>query len=79
MNSGGGAVAGVLFTYLLVGIVYAVVVWITARKRGVNPWVWAIPTVIPVFGMLVGALFMLLSFLSALDRLNDLERKATFS
>lgn len=76
-----GAVASfaVLFVYVIVGIIYAVVVYFVARKRGVNPWPWAIPTLIPVLGMMIAAIFMILSFLSVLDRLNALENRETFS
>lgn len=79
--AGAAAVSGLiaLVVYVVIGIIYAIVVYIVARKRGVNPWVWAIPTLIPFIGVIVGAIFMLLSFLSVLDRLNVLEKRDAFT
>jgi uncharacterized membrane protein len=62
-----------LFPALLIGWIYAVIVFIVARKRRINPWGWTIGTLVPAFGVIVGAVFMLMSFLSVFDRLNALE------
>jgi len=74
-----GAMIGALFIYVVIGVIYAIIVYVVARKRRVNPWPWTIPTLIPVLGMIVAGIFMLLSFLSVLDRLNALENNTTFS
>jgi ATP/ADP translocase len=62
-----------LLPSLVIGFIYAVLVFIVARKRRVNPWGWTIATLIPVVGLLVSAVFFFLTFLSVLDRLNALE------
>ena len=61
---------------MVLGVVYAIVVFIVARKRGINPWIWTIATLIPVIGFIVSGVFFLLTFLSMLDRLNALERSS---
>ena len=76
--AGGAAIFG-LFVYVVLGIVYAAIVYVIARKRRVNPWPWTIATLIPVIGILIAAIFYLLSFLSVLDRLNKLEGEGQFS
>jgi len=58
----------------LVGAIYAVVVFIVAKKRSLNPWLWTLGSLIPIIGWLVSGLFLLLTFLSMLDRLNELEK-----
>jgi len=58
----------------LLGAIYAVIVFIAAKKRGVNPWPWAISSLVPIVGMIVSGVFFLLTFLSMLDRLNALEK-----
>lgn len=75
----GAGLIGALVVYIVIGIIYAIVVYVIARKRRVNPWPWTIPTLIPVIGIIVAGIFMLLSFLSVLDRLNKLESEAAFS
>lgn len=70
-------------TYLLMQIlplliwqfIFAVIVFVVARKRGVNPWIWTIATLIPGIGMVIYLVFSLLTWLSILDRLNALEGK----
>jgi hypothetical protein len=62
---------------ILFGLFYAAVVYVVARKRKVNPWVWTIATLIPAIGLIVSGIFFLLTFLSILDRLNALERTST--
>jgi hypothetical protein len=74
-----GSAVGVLFVYLVIGVIYAVIVYVIARKRRVNPWPWTIGALIPGIGLLVSAVFYLLTLFSVLDRLNALEDKATFS
>ncbi|HLY56095.1 MAG TPA: hypothetical protein VKS60_11090 [Stellaceae bacterium] len=59
------------------GWVYAAIVFVVARKRAINPWGWTIGSAVPAFGTLVSAVFMILTLLSILDRLNDLERRRT--
>lgn len=58
----------------LLGAIYAVIVFVVAKKRGINPWLWTIGSFIPIIGWLVSGIFLLLTFLSMLDRLNELER-----
>ena len=58
----------------IVGLIYAVIVFVVARKRRLNPWPWTIAAVVPVFGVFVSGLYFLLTFLSVLDRLNSLEQ-----
>ena len=57
-------------------LIYAAIVFVVARKRHVNPWIWTVASLVPVFGLLVSGVFMLFSFLSILDRLNVLENNA---
>jgi hypothetical protein len=59
-------------------LIYAAVVFVLARKRGLNPWFWPIGSLVPGFGLIVAGIFMLLSFLSVFDRLNALEKHAPF-
>lgn len=61
---------------LIVGTIYAALVFVVARKRAINPWPWTIGTLIPLFGLFVGAAFFYVTTLSILDRLNVLEGKA---
>jgi hypothetical protein len=68
-----------LLPSIILGALYAWIVYVIARKRGINPWPWTIAALVPILGLIVAAVFYLLSFLSVLDRLNDLEQKATFS
>jgi hypothetical protein len=74
MNEPAEATASQLMPAIMLGVIYAFIVFIVARKRGVNPWPWTIAALVPVFGLLISALFMLLTFLSVLDRLNRLEK-----
>ena len=62
-----------LIPSMILGIIYAIIVYVIARKRHINPWGWTVGTLIPVIGLIVGGIFYLLSFLSVLDRLNALE------
>jgi hypothetical protein len=71
-----GAAAPTLIEFLpliIVSLIYAVVVYLIAGKRRLNPWPWTIGTLVPFVGLFVAAVFMLLSFLSVFDRLNALE------
>lgn len=74
----GGAEAMILqfLPLTILSLIYAFVVYVIARKRGLNPWLWTIGTVVPLVGVIiVGPLFLLLSFLSVFDRLNALETR----
>lgn len=68
---------------MVLGLFYAVIVYLVARKRRINPWVWTVATLIPGIGLIVAGIFFLLTFLSVLDRLNALEaglaQEATFN
>jgi len=68
---------------MILGLIYALVVYVVARKRRINPWVWTIATLIPGIGLIVSGIFFLVTFLSILDRLNTLEaglaQEATFN
>ncbi len=59
---------------MIIGLVYAVIVFVVAGKRRQNPWPWTIAAVIPLIGVFVSGLYLLLTFLSVLDRLNALEQ-----
>lgn len=65
-----------LIPAIIFSLIYAVIVYAVARRRRLNPWPWTIATLIPVIGMIVAGVFLLLSFLSVLDRLNALEAAA---
>jgi ATP/ADP translocase len=47
-------VPGIIF-----GVLYAVVVFVVAQKRKINPWGWTIATLVPFIGLLVAAVFFL--------------------
>jgi len=79
MEDSGASLLVQLLPSLVLGLIYAWIVYVVARKRRVNPWVWVIPAIIPVIGLVVSAIFMLLSFISIFDRLNALETKQTFT
>ena len=55
---------------------YAAVVFVVARKQHKNPWIWTACSLIPGLGFILAGVFMLLSYLSVLDRLNVLERES---
>lgn len=61
-----------------VSMTCAVVAYLVARKRGINPWPWVICILPPVLGVAVFGLFALLTALSVLERLNRLERQDPF-
>jgi hypothetical protein len=63
---------------IVLSLIYASLVYVTAKKRNINPWGWTIGTVIPFFGMFVAAIFFFVTLLSILDRLNTLEGPAKF-
>jgi hypothetical protein len=54
-------------------IVFAVFVFITARKRRINSVGWTLGTLIPFLGLLIGGIFQLNTMLSILNRLDALE------
>lgn len=58
---------------VLLGGIYAILVYQIAKRRGVAPLGWVLGTLIPIIGLIVSAIFFYLSFLSVLDRLNKLE------
>ena len=65
-------------TVVITQAVYAVVVYNVAIKRreyNVIPWVWTCFTLIPFLGVMLANLFLILSFLSVLDRLTALESR----
>ncbi|WP_340646716.1 hypothetical protein [Phenylobacterium sp.] len=62
---------------IILGILYAIVVFLVARKRRINPWGWTIATLIPIIGLVVAAVFFCVTLLSILDRLNGLEGIST--
>lgn len=57
----------------ILSIFYVIIVFIVAKKRHVNPFIWSIPVLIPGFGLIVAGVFFLITLLSILDRLNKLE------
>ncbi len=59
----------------LISVALALVVFLTARKRGLFPWGWVVLTLTPFTGMVVAAIFFLFTFFSTLDRLNALEAR----
>ncbi len=64
---------------LVVQAIYAIVVFLMARKRRTNPWFWTVGALVPLFGVFVSAVFVVLTLLSILDRLNALEESAPAS
>jgi len=60
---------------IILGVVYAVVVFAVARKRKINPWGWTIASLVPFIGLLVSAVFFLVTLFSILDRLDKLEAR----
>ena len=60
---------------LILQALYAAVVFVVARKRGLNPLVRSLISLVPLIGLIFAGLFVLLSFLSVLDRLNRLEKE----
>jgi hypothetical protein len=62
-----------LLAYLVPAAFYGPVVFMVARKQGINPWPWTIAALIPYLGILLAGIFLLLTLLSVLDRLNALE------
>jgi ATP/ADP translocase len=63
---------------MVLGAIYAWIVFVIAKKRRINPWGWTIGSLVPIVGLIVAGVFYLLSFLSVLDRLNALEGEANF-
>jgi hypothetical protein len=61
---------------IVLGLVYAVVVFVIAQKRKINPWGWTIATLVPLLGLLVAAVFFIVTLLSILDRLDTLEARS---
>ena len=59
--------------FIFWGVIWGVVVFFIAKKRGENPWIWGLLCGIPGLGWLVTLVFMLLTLFSILDRLNRLE------
>jgi uncharacterized membrane protein YoaK (UPF0700 family) len=57
----------------ILGVIYAAIVYVIARKRRINPWGWTIASLIPAIGLLVAGVFWVITLLSVLDRLNALE------
>ncbi|CAN5425936.1 hypothetical protein BH10PSE3_BH10PSE3_34110 [soil metagenome] len=78
MSDGAQAQIIQIFPILFLSIIYAIVVFIVARKRNINPWGWTIGTAIPFIGFFVSAVFFLVTLMSILDRLNMLEKERTF-
>ncbi|CAN5870351.1 hypothetical protein BH11PSE1_BH11PSE1_29850 [soil metagenome] len=77
MDTSSSAVIMQLLPSMILGVIYAIVVFVIARKRRINPWGWTIATLIPIFGLIVAAIFFLMTFLSVLDRINALEDAST--
>jgi len=62
---------------LILGLIYAAITYIIAKKRGVNPWPWTLGSLVPIAGLIVAGVFYLKSFLSVFDRLKALEGRMT--
>ena len=57
-------------------LIYAVPIFIIAQKRKVNPWLWTVGTLVPLFGLFVAAIFFVTTIMSMIDRLDALETDA---
>ena len=66
-----------LLPLTIFSLIYAVLVFVMARKRRINPWPWTIATAIPFIGLFVFGVFFYVTLLSMLDRLNALEAGTT--
>ncbi len=58
---------------MTLGLIYAALTFVMARKRRINPWPWTIGALIPFIGIIVSAVFFFTTMLSMLDRPNALE------
>ena len=77
-NAAGGAIIQ-LIPIMIIGSVYAFVVYLVAKRRKINPWGWSICALIPIIGLFVALIFLLSTLLSILDRLNTLEEASSHS
>ena len=58
-------------------VIFIVVSFVACLKRRINPWPWTIGMLIPFVGLIVYAVFSLVTWYSILDRLNKLEGHGT--
>ena len=68
-----------LIPSMIFGILLAIPVFLVARKRRSNPWLWAILSVVPLLGFIAVYVFYTRTFLAILDRLDKLETEKPFS
>ena len=54
----------------ILGLVWAIPVYKTCRKRGVNPWPWTLACVVPVLSLFILPIFWVTTIMAILDRLN---------
>ena len=68
-----GSPVASLLPLLFVGVLWGAVIFFIARKRGDNPWLWAVVCGLPLIGGVMTVVYLLLTLHSILDRLNRLE------
>jgi hypothetical protein len=70
------AIFASMFPWIVSGLFDGAIVLVVALKRRINPWVWTILALVPVFGWFVMPVFLFVTLLSILDRLHALEATA---
>ena len=62
----------------ILGLIWAVPVYKTCKKRGVNPWLWTLACLVPVVSLITVTVFWVTTIMSILDRLNAVQPEAVF-
>ena len=67
-----------LIPFLILGTIFSIPVFLIARKRGENAWLWVVISIIPVIGGIAQLVFYVTTLMSILDRLEKLESEVPF-
>jgi len=62
-----------LFPTLILELALAVPIFMIAKKRSVNAWLWTVLNFVPLFGWVFSIFFYAATVLSILDRIDRLE------